>query len=105
MIITTTPTVEGRRIVEYRGVVTGEAIMGANILRDIEAGIRDIIGGRSAQYEKILRKGKSIALDELCKSAEEVGANAVVGVTLDYESISTGGMLMIIATGTAVRLE
>lgn len=105
MIITTTPSIEGKKIVAYKGLVTGEAIMGANILRDFTAGIRDIIGGRSGQYEKILRRGRDIATGEMQKSAEEVGANAVVGVDIDYESVGQYGMLMITVSGTAVTVE
>jgi len=106
MIITTTPTVEGRKISRYYGVVAGEAILGANIFRDIFAGIRDIIGGRSAAYEKELRKAREIALEELELTARELGANAVVGVDLDYETVGAqGGMLMVTVSGTAVRIE
>jgi uncharacterized protein YbjQ (UPF0145 family) len=105
MIVTTTPSIEGKRIVEYKGLVTGEAIMGANILRDFTAGIRDIIGGRSGQYEKILRRGRDIAVGDLQKSAEEMGANAVIGVDVDYETLGQYGMLMIAVSGTAVRIE
>src|SRR3954471_20402072 len=85
MIVTTTPTVEGKRIREYRGIVTGEAIMGANIFRDLFAGLRDIVGGRSAAYEKELRRARETAMAELAANAQELGANAVVGVDLDYE--------------------
>jgi uncharacterized protein YbjQ (UPF0145 family) len=105
MIVTTTPSIDGKRIVEYKGIVTGEAIMGANILRDFTAGIRDIIGGRSGQYEKILRRGRDIAVSEMQESAEELGANAVIGVDVDYESVGQSGMLMISVSGTAVRVE
>ena len=108
MIVTTTPTIEGKQIKEYRGVITGEAIMGANIFRDLFAGIRDIVGGRSAAYEQELRKAKTIALQEMEAEAEQLGGNAVVGVDLDYETIqmgSGGGMLMVSASGTAVVLE
>src|SRR5512145_430999 len=85
MIITTTPTVEGKRIKEYRGIVTGEAILGANIFRDLFAGLRDIVGGRSGAYEKELRNAREIAMAETASAARELGANAVVGVDLDYE--------------------
>ncbi len=105
MLVLTTPNIEGKRIKEYLGLVTGEAIMGANIFRDLFAGIRDIVGGRSAAYEKELRQAKRIALVEMMDEATELGANAVVGVDLDYETIemgSGGGMLMVSATGTAV---
>jgi uncharacterized protein YbjQ (UPF0145 family) len=107
MLITTTPQVESYEIVEYMGIVTGEAILGANIFKDFFAGIRDIVGGRSAAYEAELRKARQIALDELTAEAEALGANAVVGVDLDYETISSGSgnMLMVSASGTAVRVR
>jgi uncharacterized protein YbjQ (UPF0145 family) len=105
IIITTTPSIEGRPIAEYRGVVTGEAILGANIFKDLFAGIRDIVGGRSGAYEEELRKARMIALEELAVAAEQAGADAVVGVDLDYETVGQGGsMLMVTASGTAVRL-
>ncbi len=108
MLVTTTDQVEGRRIVKVIGLVSGEAILGANIFRDFFAGIRDIVGGRSAAYEEELRKAKNIAIEEMCNFAADTGGNAVVGVDLDYESIqmgSGGGMLMVSASGTAVVLE
>lgn len=106
MIITTTPSVEGRRIREYRGVVTGEAILGANIFRDLFAGLRDIVGGRSAAYEKELRRARETAMAEMASNAKEQGANAVVGVDLDYEVLGqSNGMLMVSVSGTAVILE
>jgi uncharacterized protein YbjQ (UPF0145 family) len=106
MIITTTPTVEGRRIREYRGIVTGEAILGANIFRDLFAGIRDIVGGRSAAYEKELRNAREVAMAEMAASAKELEANAVVGVDLDYEVLGqNNGMLMVSVSGTAVIVE
>jgi len=106
LIITTTPNVEGKRVTRYYGVVTGEAILGANIFRDIFAGIRDIIGGRSAAYEKELRKAREIAFEELEAAAKDLGANAVIGVDLDYETVGAqGGMLMVTVSGTAVRLD
>jgi uncharacterized protein YbjQ (UPF0145 family) len=104
MLIVTTPQLEGRRIVKYHGVVSGEAILGANIFRDLFAGIRDIVGGRSASYEKVLRDSKQTALDEMAGEAQRLGANAVVGVDLDYETIG-GTMLMVSASGTAVTVE
>lgn len=104
MIISTTPTIEGRAVNEYLGVVTGEAIMGANIFKDLFAGVRDIVGGRSAAYEDELRKARRIALDELGEEAQRLGADAVVGVDLDYETVGQGSMLMVTASGTAVRL-
>jgi uncharacterized protein YbjQ (UPF0145 family) len=107
MIITTTDQVEGRRVIDYLGVVTGEAIIGVNVFRDFFAGIRDIVGGRSAAYEGELRKAKAIALEEMEQQAKDLGANAVLSVDLDYETIqvgSGGGMLMVSASGTAVVL-
>lgn len=106
MLVTTTHTLEGRPISRYLGLVTGEAILGANIFRDIFAGIRDIVGGRSAAYENELRKAKDIAVQEMVQQAAALGANAVVGVDLDYETIGQGGsMLMVSASGTAVFAE
>ncbi len=108
MILSTTTSIEGRPVREYVGIVTGEAILGANIFRDIFAGIRDIVGGRSAAYEQELRKAKEIALTEMEQQAQALGGNAVVGVDLDYETIQVGaggGMLMVSASGTAVTLE
>ena len=103
MLITTTPTIEGKQIVQYFGLVTGEAILGANIFKDFFAGIRDIVGGRSAAYEKELRTAKEIALAEMEQQAKALGANAVIGVDLDYETLGQGGsMLMVSANGTAV---
>ena len=105
MLITTTSTIEGRTI-EYLGLVSGEAILGANIFKDFFAGIRDIVGGRSAAYEGELRKAKDIALAEMREQAQRLGANAIIGVDLDYETISVGGeMLMVSASGTAVILR
>jgi uncharacterized protein YbjQ (UPF0145 family) len=104
--VTTTPGIEGRRVVRYAGLVTGEAIMGANIFKDLFAGIRDIVGGRSAAYERELRNARDIALTELCQAAAEMGANAVVGVDIDYETVgSNGSMLMVSISGTAVVIE
>lgn len=106
MIITTTDSVEGRAIDQYLGIVAGEAIMGANIFKDFFAGIRDIVGGRSGAYENELIKAKAIALEELQEKAAELGADAIVGVDLDYEAL--GGqvnMLMVVANGTAVKLK
>jgi uncharacterized protein YbjQ (UPF0145 family) len=103
MIVTTTPSVEGRKIRDYRGVVVGEAILGANIFRDVFAQITDIVGGRSGAYEKSLMEARSTALRELEERAVDAGGNAVVGVDLDYEVINN--MLMVSASGTAVVLE
>ncbi|MYC82410.1 MAG: heavy metal-binding domain-containing protein [Acidobacteria bacterium] len=103
MILTTTPSIEGKSIREYRGVVTGEAILGANLVKDLFAGIRDLIGGRSAAYEQELAKARSIALGELEQAAHDLGANAVVGIDLDYEVLGgKGSMLMVSVSGTAV---
>ena len=104
MIQTTTPSVEGRTITEYLGVVTGEAILGANIFKDLFAGVRDIVGGRSGAYEEELRKAREIAMSELAAEATARGADAVVGIDLDYETVGQGSMLMVTASGTAVRL-
>ncbi len=104
MLVTTTPTIEGRTIQQYLGVVTGEAILGANLIKDFFAGIRDIIGGRSAAYEAELRRAREIAFAEMEQAAAELGANAVVGVDLDYETVGgQGSMLMVSVSGTAVR--
>ncbi|WP_298330046.1 heavy metal-binding domain-containing protein [Asticcacaulis sp.] len=105
MIVTTTPSVEGRSIDTYIGVVTGEAILGANIFRDLFAGIRDIIGGRSGSYEKVLRAAREAAFKEMQEEAAQRGANAIVGVDLDYETVSQGTMLMVTCSGTAVVLR
>lgn len=105
MIQTTTNTLDGRTISEYLGVVTGEAILGANIVRDLFAGVRDIVGGRSGAYEEELRKAREIALREMESEAAARGADAVVGIDLDYETVGgQGSMLMVSASGTAVRL-
>ena len=106
MILTTTPGIEGRRVVRYAGVVTGEAILGANIFKDIFAGIRDIVGGRSAAYEQELRRARSIAMTEIRQAASELGANAVVAIDIDYETVGgQGSMLMVSVSGTAVVVE
>lgn len=103
MILTTTPAIEGKSIKEYRGIVTGEAILGANLFKDFFAGIRDIVGGRSAAYEKELGHAREIAFQELEAEANRLGANAVVGIDLDYEVIGqNGSMLMVSVSGTAV---
>jgi uncharacterized protein YbjQ (UPF0145 family) len=106
MLTVTTPSLSGARIVKHHGIVSGEAILGANIFKDFFAGIRDIVGGRSAAYEQELRKAKAIALQEMEAQAAELGANAVIGVDLDYETIGSGGsMMMVSASGTAVTTE
>ena len=103
VLVTTTPSVEGRRITDYKGIVTGEAIMGANIFKDLFAGIRDIVGGRSATYERELRRAREMAMAEVMQAAGELGANAVVGVDIDYETVGTNAsMLMVTVSGTAV---
>lgn len=103
MILTTTPNIEGKKITTYNGLVSGEAILGANIFRDVFASIRDVVGGRSGSYEDSLREAKQIALDEMRGNAQRLGANAVVGIDLDYETINN--MLMVTASGTAVTVE
>ena len=108
MHVVTTQTVPGHRNVKSFGIVSGEAILGANIFRDLFAGIRDIVGGRSAAYEKELRRAKALAIEEMSQQAREMGANAIVAVDLDYETIQVGGgggMLMVSASGTAVQVE
>ena len=106
MIISTTPSLEGKRITNYYGVVTGETIIGANLFRDLFAGIRDIVGGRASSYEEVLREAKDAALKEMSERAEAIGANAIVGVDLDYETVgSNSSMLMVTASGTAVTIE
>lgn len=106
MQFTTTPGMEGQTITEYCGVVTGEAILGANIFRDFFAGVRDIVGGRSGAYEKELRKARDIAFREIQQQAESLGANAVVGIDIDYETVGKdGSMLMVCVSGTAVKTQ
>ncbi|EKV32114.1 PlcB protein [Caenispirillum salinarum AK4] len=105
MIITTTDGIDGKRVTAYLGVVSGEAIMGANIFRDLFAGIRDIVGGRSGGYEKAIRDAKNEALADMAEEARRLGADAIVGVDLDYEVVGQkGSMLMVSANGTAVTL-
>jgi uncharacterized protein YbjQ (UPF0145 family) len=106
MLITTTPQIDGHRIKAYLGVVSGEAIMGADLFKDLFAGIRNIVGGRAAAYERELRRAKAIALEEMEENAKGLGANAIVGVDLDYETLGQGAnMLMVSASGTAVKSE
>ena len=106
MLITTTPNIEGKRIIRYYGIVSGETIVGANIFRDFFASIRDVIGGRSNSYEEVLRKAKDSALREMEEQAMRLGANAVIGVDLDYETVGqNGSMLMVTASGTAVFIQ
>jgi len=103
MILSTTPQIEGRTIREYKGVVTGETIIGANFVKDFFAGIRDIVGGRSGSYEKVLREAKDSSMEEMMQRAEELGANAIVGIDIDYETIgANNSMLMVATSGTAV---
>lgn len=103
MILTTTNNIEGKAIRQYLGIVTGETIIGANFFRDILASVRDVVGGRSATYEEVLREAKDIALKEMSEKASALGAEAIVGIDLDYETIRNG-MLMVSASGTAVKL-
>jgi uncharacterized protein YbjQ (UPF0145 family) len=108
VVITTTPTIQGYEIGEYFGIVTGEAILGANIFKDLFAGIRDIVGGRSAAYEEELRRARQLALEQMLAEAQSLGADAIVGVDLDYETVGVGrggNMLMVTASGTAVKVQ
>ncbi len=106
MTITTTPTIQGKEISQYLGIVTGEAIMGANLFRDLFASVRDIVGGRSGAYEKELARARQTALEELEATAAQLGADAVVGVDLDYEVLgANNSMLMVTASGTAVKMR
>jgi len=105
MIVTTTSSVEGRPVGQYLGLVSGEAVMGANIFRDFFAGIRDIVGGRSGSYENVLRSARDQAMSEMIDDAQRLGADAVIGVSVDYEAIgASDSMLMVVMTGTAVKL-
>ena len=106
MIVSTTPTLEGRRIVEYLGPVAGEAVYGANIFRDLFASIRDVVGGRAGGYQKVLRSGRESAFADMIEEARDLGANAIVGVDVDYESLGeTNSMLMVSCNGTAVKIK
>ena len=105
MMLSTTNTIEGSPVKDYLGIVTGEAIIGANIFKDLFASIRDIVGGRSGSYERVLREAKDTALKEMTENASKLGASAVIGIDLDYETVGkNGGMLMVTASGTAVKL-
>jgi uncharacterized protein YbjQ (UPF0145 family) len=105
MILSTTNTIEGKPVNDYLGIVTGETIIGANIFKDFFASIRDIVGGRSGSYERVLREAKDTALKEMKEEAIKLNANAVIGIDLDYETVgNNGGMLMVTASGTAVKL-
>ena len=105
MLVLTTPNVEGKRVTKYLGLVTGETIIGANIVRDFMASITDIIGGRSAAYEQSLKEAKRIALEEMIAEAQQMGANAILSVDLDFETVGRGSMLMVSLSGTAVIVE
>lgn len=103
MTLSTTPTIEGRNILEYKGIVTGETIIGANMFKDLFAGIRDIVGGRAGAYEKVLREAKDTSMNEMMQRASQLGANAIVGIDIDYETIGqSNSMLMVAVSGTAV---
>jgi uncharacterized protein YbjQ (UPF0145 family) len=105
MLLSTTPTIEGKPIQQYVGIVTAETIIGANIFKDLFAGIRDIVGGRSGTYERVIEEARQSALTELQQKAQNMGVNAVVGIDLDFETVGSGGsMLMVVATGTAVKI-
>ena len=105
MITTTTNSIEGRTVQQYLGIVSSEAIIGANIFKDLFAGLRDITGGRSSTYEKVIEQARTNAMNELILKAQSIGANAIIGIALDFETIGTSGsMLMVVATGTAVRI-
>ena len=104
MLLTTTNTIEGRQITQYYGIVSGETIIGANMFKDFFAGIRDIVGGRAGSYESVLREAKEIAMKEMSEQAKSMGANAVIGIDLDYETVgANGSMLMVTAAGTGVK--
>src|SRR3712207_9305506 len=105
MILTTTATLDGRRVTRYVGIVSGEAILGANVFKDLFAGIRDIVGGRSAAYEQELRRAKDLAMQEMMQQAASMGANGIIGIDLDYENVGNGSMLMVSASGTAIVYE
>ena len=106
MLLTTTPNIQGREITQYFGIVSGETIIGANLFKDFFAGIRDIVGGRASSYESVLREAKESALQEMIDQAARMGANAVIGIDLDYETVgANGSMLMVTAAGTAVRYQ
>lgn len=102
MILSTTPSLENKPIKKYLGLVAGETIIGANVFKDVFAAIRDVVGGRSSSYEQVLREAKNSAIAEMTQQAQEKGANAIVGIDLDYETVGQGSMLMVVATGTAV---
>jgi uncharacterized protein YbjQ (UPF0145 family) len=105
MLLSTTSTLDGVKVTRYIGIVSGEAILGANVFKDIFAGIRDIVGGRSAAYEQELRRAKDLAMQEMIEQAAALGANGVIGIDLDYETVGSGNMLMVSASGTAVVVQ
>ncbi|MBL8156445.1 MAG: YbjQ family protein [Anaerolineae bacterium] len=105
MLMTTTSTLDGMKVSKYLGVVSGETIMGANIIRDFMASITDIVGGRASAYEQSLVEAKRIAMEEMTEQARQMGANAIIGIDLDYETVGQGSMLMVSASGTAVIVE
>lgn len=105
MLVSTTNVIQDKTVKTYHGVVTGEAILGANIFKDFFAGIRDVVGGRAAAYEKELQKARDIAMTEMQAKAEELGANAIIGIDIDYETIGAGSMLMVATSGTAVTIN
>ncbi len=104
MLLTTTNSLDGYKIKEYLGIVSGETIIGANMFRDLFAEIVDIVGGRSGGYEKVLKEAKETAMEEMSVKAEQLGANAIIGIDLDYETVGKGTMLMVVASGTAVKI-
>ena len=104
MLLTTTNTLDGHKIQEYLGIVSGETIIGANMIKDFFAGIVDIVGGRSGGYEQVLIEAKETAMQEMQEKAEQLGANAIIGIDLDYETVGKGSMLMVVASGTAVKI-
>lgn len=106
MIVTTTDSIEGKRVTAYLGICSGEAVIGANVFKDFFAGVRDVVGGRSGSYEKVLLEGKNDALEDMMAQAEAVNANAIIGVDIDYEVLGKeNGMMMVVANGTAVIVE
>ncbi len=105
MLFSTTSVLDGKKILDYKGVVTGETIIGANIFKDFLAGIRDIVGGRSGAYERVLMEARETSLREMSERAAALGANAIIGIDIDYETVGSGGMLMVSVSGTAVVVE
>ncbi|WP_234734880.1 heavy metal-binding domain-containing protein [Tellurirhabdus bombi] len=106
MLITTTPNIEGKRIIKYLGLANGEAIIGSNLIKDFLASVRDVVGGRSSAYEQALREAKGIAISEMIEQAQRLGANAIIAIDLDYQTVgNNGGLLMVSANGTAVVVE